>query len=838
MIDPASIQIVSYSNRLQYKDAVILGRSLLQKLGMDIPEGDLPHYLEEELTAFYGHVQAGAFQKLAHSHRMEDPNLLAIALLMNRMIPSSFFFDPVFVFILIVRTIRLWIEEGFSDAMLYPAGCMMVATVAGCNDYKTGYECCKIALEAGTYHQSNHVEMARLQLQFGLINNHWFKDASEDVNYGHIAFSGLMGGGDLEQACYTFFTTQGPLFDTCENLSIIKNENDLACAFAEKTGNQHSLQMFTTLKQLVKALKGATNAPGSFNDDLFDEKNYQQQILHNGMASAYFHTYRAVLAAIFGDSTAHMYHIKHALPFAPHITSFYPTVLVNVFHSLALIQELRNVQEYTSTELWVNLESNQQWLLARAEDAPMNFDHLYDFIEAQRLEIQGETAKCLALYERAIQKAQGSQRAWHHAFIAEYAGMCYVRHGLEYAGRALLTLAYTLYVKWGAIGKAKSMNKALLFLDSLDILNQQNISIDTEVILRASNALSSETSLSGLVNRLLELLAQLSGATHTRFLLLNENNEWMIEGGFNNNQKLTSLSLDKAIDQRIIPVSLFNAMLRSKDIILSDDIVMDSRFMYDPYYAELSVCSLLTMPIFIQGRLIAFLILENRLYRSAFSAKQVEIISLLSSHLAISIKNARLYHSLEEKVSERTHDLELLNRKLEVISITDALTALPNRRHFDQVLDLEWKRAIRSKEMIAIAMMDVDWFKKYNDYYGHQEGDICLQKIASVLKSKMKRATDLVARYGGEEFVIIATDIDEENMLNLAQSIHEALFALALPHEASEFHYVTMSIGLALIVPTKGNDPDSLLRFADKALYRAKSKGRNQTVIYCATDFV
>jgi len=183
-------------------------------------------------------------------------------------------------------------------------------------------------------------------------------------------------------------------------------------------------------------------------------------------------------------------------------------------------------------------------------------------------------------------------------------------------------------------------------------------------------------------------------------------------------------------------------------------------------------------------------------------------------------------------VAERTLELDILIRKLEALSATDSLTGISNRRRFDEVLDNEWRRAVRVGQPLTVAILDVDWFKKYNDHYGHQAGDECLRSIARFLISVFCRTGDLVARYGGEEFVFIAPATDADIALNMAGRVCEELQKLALPHEMSGFECVTVSIGVAAIVPEEGLTPDILVKAADEALYLAKEQGRNRAVLH------
>jgi len=183
---------------------------------------------------------------------------------------------------------------------------------------------------------------------------------------------------------------------------------------------------------------------------------------------------------------------------------------------------------------------------------------------------------------------------------------------------------------------------------------------------------------------------------------------------------------------------------------------------------------------------------------------------------------------LEAMVEERTRELEASNAKLETISNTDALTNVANRRSFDHTLAQEWNRAIRSASSLALIMLDVDHFKHFNDHYGHVAGDACLKALAQALVRAERRAGKLVARYGGEEFIVLMPQTTEAEALATARHIQKEIWSIALPHAETEPGIVTVSLGVASLVPTLNLAPDSLLCQADAAMYRAKHLGRNQ----------
>ncbi|MCF8177911.1 MAG: diguanylate cyclase [Sulfuritalea sp.] len=168
---------------------------------------------------------------------------------------------------------------------------------------------------------------------------------------------------------------------------------------------------------------------------------------------------------------------------------------------------------------------------------------------------------------------------------------------------------------------------------------------------------------------------------------------------------------------------------------------------------------------------------------------------------------------------------------LEKLASRDGLTGVANRRSFDEKLANEWKRDRRDRKALSLLMIDVDHFKRYNDSYGHQAGDRCLQQIANILEEVVHRPGDLVARYGGEEFAVILSATDSTGASGVARRILDRIAALAIPHSGGENDQVSLSIGVATIRPMNEFEPASLISSADDALYQAKHQGRNRFVL-------
>lgn len=181
------------------------------------------------------------------------------------------------------------------------------------------------------------------------------------------------------------------------------------------------------------------------------------------------------------------------------------------------------------------------------------------------------------------------------------------------------------------------------------------------------------------------------------------------------------------------------------------------------------------------------------------------------------------------KLETLTEELLRTNQELHRMVAIDGLTSIANRRHFEQRCEEEWRRATRDETPVSLIMIDIDYFKKYNDTYGHLVGDECLKKVAGILASTAARAGDLAARYGGEEFAVLLPNTDSVGTAVVAEALRSAISGLQIEHSGSPLAVVTVSAGIATVYPCReeSQSPAVLLDRADRALYQAKAAGRN-----------
>lgn len=251
----------------------------------------------------------------------------------------------------------------------------------------------------------------------------------------------------------------------------------------------------------------------------------------------------------------------------------------------------------------------------------------------------------------------------------------------------------------------------------------------------------------------------------------------------------------------------------------------DSVYLRTQLAVEAGLKAAFGVPILAGDNLLAILVF----YQTEASPCQNRILKLVqavATQLSFPLQQAQL-----------KQELQLANQELQRLANLDGLTQIANRRHFDHRLQQEWLRMQRLQLPLSLILCDVDYFKRYNDYYGHLVGDDCLVQVAQTLYESVKRAADLVARYGGEEFAIILPYTDIKGAVSVAERIRIGVLQQQIPHADSLIsQVVTVSLGISSIIPTATDSPQFLLKLADDALYQAKKNGRNSYSVASATS--
>ncbi len=813
-IEAARTQISSLTNRNRPQEAIELGLDLLNELGWAVPAADeIDAEIERGLDWSTSWIHETSEEDDLRRPDVTDPIILSAGSLMSRMMPACFFRDKSTMAWLALAAARVWAEQGPARTLVGVIGHLPWALVGRRGAYGTGHRLIRRLLAVG---EDRGFEPDTSQARFldSLGVSHWFNPLEETVAEAPRAREGLVRGGDLQAACYTFCA---PVYavELAPSVNDYATEVETAAAFAAKTGNEHAAGLFQPYQWLVAALRGESANGAEMVDRLAEP-----------VAAANANVARALAAAIFDQPETLAWHSAAAMELRHAVEATYASWQAHLVRAMALADRVRGSAD-SSPDL-AELDDIIGWMAQRAADAPLNFRHMVSLVEAERAWALRDFSTAIHAFDSALSDAD--HRPWHRAYIAERSAKFMLAHGLDHAGWSLLVEARELYRSWGARAKVDQLDRAY---PSLDVATgpatghstrRSSITagaIDMVGILAAARALSSETSVSGLRAKVVEVLSAMTGATDVGLLLWdNEHRRWVA----------ATDSGDGAAASNRLPHSIIRYVDRTGEALIVGDATRDDRFSRDPYFADLDVCSVLAAPVISRGTLQAILLLENHLLRDAFPAERLEAVVLVAGQLAVSLDNALIYTSLERKVTERTQQLALANERLAHLSITDPLTGVANRRRMSESLQEEWQRARRTGAPLSLAMIDIDHFKIFNDRHGHRAGDRCLQRIATQL-NRTVRDIDLVARYGGEEFAIIMSDTASAAAWEAAERVRIAIVDLAEP--LTDDQVVTASIGVATLYDAERQTTDQLIERADAALYRAKRTGRNRV---CSAD--
>jgi predicted ATPase/signal transduction histidine kinase/predicted Ser/Thr protein kinase len=682
LVEPTCLQVRSLNVHGRPAEALALGVRLLEQLGLHVPQDFRDPTLEQRLDALGEWVWRESQLDLSKLPQTRDPRILGIHKLLARLVGAAFLGENVDAYLwLVLEGQRQWVEHGPSDYLMGCIGSAGGLIIGITRDYRSAYEVARHVIKAGET-LGFEVRTAGAQFTFCWGPCVWFEPLENALDYLNRAFEVFQAGGDDPSfACYFHTSRQILLLEIAPTIEVSEAGIESAEVLCRRTGNIHATALHMTEQQFLRALRGLTKAPNNFNDPQFDERDFRAKFGHLSRVQHNLVFYHALQSLIWGDAEAVARYAsvewKSGSGRIDH--TFYWAAHQYLIVAMARAWQLRqgNPAAPESAALISELEFCSSWLAARAVDQPYNYLHLSLLAQAEQAWTLGDLWKAASSFDAAVLEAETRQRPWHRALITERAGLFNLAQGLERAGRDLLARARDDYQAWGASAKVEQMEREHAFLRARarrlasqlsgsaghSIESGKTVSsdvLDLVGVLRASQALSSETSHEHLTARVTEVLASLSGATKVLVLSSNDGKWWL----HSPTPDQPSIPLSQAAERALLPVSAFAYVERTNETLVVDDAISDFRFSRDPYFAGVAVCSLLLVPISGQGKARAMLLLENRLGRAAFNAQRLDAVMLIAGQLAVSLANAQLYESLEQRVQARTRELQETQEQL------------------------------------------------------------------------------------------------------------------------------------------------------------------------------
>ncbi|GAA3049896.1 AAA family ATPase [Pseudonocardia yunnanensis] len=656
-----AVQVRCLTHRKRPTAAIALGVESLYECGIVVPAGDrLDQELDRQYEYLYRWLDTDAAADLARPETT-DPALLAATRLLDAILPAGYFVtDHAMHAWLSLEGLRIWIEHGPGQSLLGAASFVAFHAVAERGDSVAGYRAVQRLLALGEA-RGYEPETSQARFVFAALSC-WFEPIENSLHAARRAREGLIAGGELAYAGYTYNPTVYSLLDCAPVLDHLVDQVEAGVAFARRTGNEQLGQVLDSHRWLAGVLRGASS-------DAIGSTDPTDRYSDNPLALFHAHVNGAIAAAIFGHAVDLTRHTAAAMPLLPAALGLYPTAVAHLLHGLALAEQARAGHGGERTALLSELGASTQWLAARAVDAPDNFVHLLRLLEAERAWAAGDFRAAELAFDAARREVAGRARPWHQALIAERAARFYLARGLDHAGRDLLTQARQLYADWGASAKVDQLDWAYPTLRphpdaTLGQGGDQPVTtgtLDLLGILSASQALSSETTIDRLHARVVEVLSEMTGATGVQLLLWNtERNDWLLPTPDSKTSQVTGTT-----EEHLAPLSVLRYVQRTGQPLVVPDATDDDRFARDPYLTDRDCCSLLAVPILSRGRLRAVLLLENRLIRAAFTTDRLDAVILIAGQLAVSLDNTQLYAELTTSRARIVTTADKTRRRIE-----------------------------------------------------------------------------------------------------------------------------------------------------------------------------
>ena len=847
-----AVQAHQYQLQGRLLDAIAVLRDGLAQLDIHVPH-DAPALKSrfEELFADIGRLHGTrAADELLTAEEMADPQALAAMQMMQGMWMASYYAGQQDLSALMVLSMtRLSMQRGTCDfsAVAYVGYALMLALHSG--DVTRGYRFGAMAL-ALARRRANLQTRILTALMFAALTSHWTQPLRHSDLVYEEAFGWALEIADFVQVGVVAAVRATERIILGDYLPQLMQDIERDLALMRANGQQAMADCCVAAAiQPIKSLMGLSPRSDSYDDGSFSEAHFLDQYGASRLYLAYFLQGKIRNACLFDSADAEA--LAGQLEVVTRMMRGQAKVPDATFYAaLIWLRALRrDPGRGDAGDLLQRIAALEASLAGWAEHGPDNVGAKHLLVQAEMARYRQDLPLATRCYQQAIDAAGSAGYVNIQALANELCGECWVDQGQPRVAAVFIHDAIAAYGQWGAQGKVAQLRARhgarLAKADGGTAQShpssrtQGEPALDVVSLLKAAKVLSDEVGLRNVLQRLILILRENAGGQVARLLLLLDG-AWQLEASIDEDPdqdgdtvtvlESRRIDLDAAGDPQL-PLSLLRYVVRTGAAVIEDNVADAARFAADPYVQQQRPRSVMCLPVRHGGRIDGVLYFENRLAEASFTAERVEFLRMLGAQAMISIASARLHDSLEQRVAERTAQLEDANRKLATLSITDGLTGLANRRHFDDMLRTEFARAMRSSLPLAVVMLDVDHFKKFNDRYGHQAGDACLIRVAQALAAGMRRASDVTARYGGEEFSIVLPNTSADEARHIGDALRRAVEALHIVHAGAAAGLVTISVGIAVQPQGGATDPDALMRLADAALYRAKYAGRNCVVL-------
>jgi len=881
--EQCALRIVQYIGQAEYEKALVIGIKGLSFLGLTFPQDGtaLKNYLAKQKIRLDQAFLKTPLEKICQLPETNDRNTqLSLYILTNLGLSSLLLMRPTFFSVCIQKCLLLSITKGKCDLTAI-ALAIYGMTLNIQENYDRAYLAGQLALKIKNQYPNCRESASLLNIiAFGSAHLKsppkktlvlYQQGYEEGLHSGELARAGVNLAGELNVLLNNSPITQ------------YLSHAQRCLEFAKAKGL--FLPYARIHYQCAQSLQQHEDLLGSENFTQKEAQAIENSIFKVWLQHCQFHY-------LFWSDQQPVITLEHTKQLVSNYQQLKQSSLTAEFYFMLCLSVLRalksgDLQPGTKkTKAW---RAHHQIFLQKLQDLnacyPPNHQHKISLLEAQQLSLDKAPMETVArCYQHAIAAATTNGINQYTALGNELYGDYLNGMGFHDFAMVHITKAFSLYKNLGYQPKLDNLPLRYSFLSPViasnaspvmlnsgmnnDIDNSPHSSssspleknLDIDSIMKSSQAISSQLALNELVSEAMSIIMENAGAQVGALVLSShdvDTTKATLEAFVDKPNKRSDYLQHKTLTATIdLPISLIGLSLRTGELVNLKNACQEGHYTNESYIAKRQIKSALCVPIHYRDKLLGTLYLENNLITGAFSKERIDVIHMLLTQASISFENARLFTEitklntgLEAKVASKTKKLlnalrdqeqlndQLLiktgrlnkaNEKLTLLATIDSLTGAFNRRHFLEQANIEIARSRRYRNPVSVLMLDIDFFKKVNDLYGHAAGDEALREVSTACKNSL-REQDIFGRLGGEEFAILLLETNQSGGLEIAERIRQTIEGLTINAASVDFN-VTMSIGLAQFSPhikPKQTAVD-LLQIADLALYQSKENGRNQ----------
>jgi diguanylate cyclase (GGDEF)-like protein len=845
--------------------AIALALQVLALLGVNFPKELSQQVVAAELHAAVEEFAAYPVEDLLNLPEMTDPVDVAAMGVMNRIYSATYIAKPELMILVSCRLALLSLKKGNMpiSSFAYSAFGLVLCGLVG--DISRGHRFGELALKV---YDRYHLKQHKCRTYF-MVNNfvwHWKRHLKETHKPLLESYQSGLDTGELEFAGYAAFIYTDYCLFAGKQLGELFEESSHYISAIDRIGQQTPLYYAQIVGQTVHNLMGElSESPGLLSGKIYDELtmlNVHKEA-NDQTALAFLYVHKLMLNYLFGNTSAALECADEVERYAGAITAMFHDTIYHFYAALSICSAWPNLDETRQQKLASKLAQHREKLCVWSDHCPINQQHKHLLVEAEWHRLNEEEAAARKAYKLAIALAQNNEFLPEEALAYELAAKFWNGLGEINIGELYASHAHHRYQLWGAHAKVKQLEQELpvrtlnqgdslsgTYSKTMSYTSAKNLgdSLDILSIMKASQAVAGEIVLDSLLKKIMAIVIENAGAQRG-VLFLQHDKHWQIVADTSIGQDSVTLTrpigLESEEVNQLVPRSVIEYVARTRENIVLTDASNDDVFAHGSYITVRKVKSLLCMPIIHQHKINGILYLENNLTTGAFTEQRIELLTLLSSWMSISIDNAHLYQAqqalndnLENLVEQRTQelsaalkDIEKQGKKLYELAMKDQLTKLYNRHYLLEIAAKTIKEAERFGKPLSIIVIDIDHFKKLNDSHGHQVGDQVLASVAEFLMAAM-RSFDVAARFGGEEFVLLLSHCALVEAQAKAEDLREKI-----QHLQPSGLQVTASFGVSSLELISGEASfNALFKLADNAVYQAKGEGRNRVIVASASE--